>query len=454
MNNEQKIFNPNKHSRLPTTDSRLNDYQEAVSYLDSLLKHGIKPGLKRIKLLCEELGNPQNAYPVIQITGTNGKSSVSKITGAILTSNRLKTGVYISPHLYDYTERYSIDGRNISEDEFVKTIVNVKEKAIEVNKRSKDPLTNFEILTAIAFKYFADNEVDVAVLEVGMGGRFDATSLSSSSVCVITNVDLDHTDILGNTVTEIACEKASIIKEGVKAVTGNIIEDAMEVVNKKAEEVGVEVNIEGRDFKIINSKKTGSGCYVADIDGIYGKYKDILISLPGKYQLDNLALAIAASEKFINKSLNKKELINAASNIELRGRLQMIRNNPKTIVDVSHNPAGIKNLCKTLKDDYKYNKLITVVAVYEDKDFIKMIEMLENISDKIYITNNYHDRCADIKELAGMFYNKEESVQIEPSLEKAIKCATTEADIDDLICITGSFSTVSVAGKYMSQEIR
>lgn len=418
------------------------EYDHAASYLDGLLMHGIKQDLSRIQLLCSLLNNPQTNYPVIQVAGTNGKTSVAKLIEAILSSHGLKAGCYISPHLFSYKERFSISGKNVSDEDFFEIVEKVKHKASEADKLTKDALTNFEVATAVAFEYFSEQKVDVAVVEVGMGGRLDATSVSLPAVAVITNVDLDHTDVLGKTIEKIAFEKASIIRENMNAICGESKEDARKVIHNYAKQNNACLFHIEEHFAVNSFNRLDDGKYGADVKGIYGNYSSLKTPALGKHQLDNVAIAIAASELFLCKSLDL-QAAKTVSSVNLPGRIQIINSRPKVVLDVSHNPAGIEELINTLSNDLSYSKLISVVAIYKDKDYKEIINKLEVFSDRIYLTQNNHERSALPGDLEKAT-DKENHI-IKASLEEAIIKAFDEAQGDDLLCITGSFSTVSEA---------
>ena len=423
------------------------DYYKAATYLDSLLENGIKPGLERISVLCKKLGDPQLAYPVIQVTGTNGKTSVTKMIGAILSAHGLKTGVYTSPHLFSYKERFVIDEEMIRDEELLKLVNKLKKKIKETDELTRDPMTNFEAVTAAAFKYFEENKVDVAVMEVGMGGRFDATSVGDASIGVITNVELDHTDVLGDTIEKIANEKASIVKKGAKAVLGKMKIDALEIIKAEAKEKGATVFEEGVDFSILSADSLANGRYKTDIKGVLSTYKSVNAPVSGKHQLSNLSVAMAASELFLNAPLKKIALKDALKGIELTGRQQLLRRTPKILADVSHNPAGARKLASSISKDYDFERLITVLAIFKDKDYAGIIEALEPHSDLMIFTKNSSDRSATPQELKSV--SRSEKIVIEPDIKKALDRAINEAGAADMICVTGSFYTVADASVYL-----
>lgn len=425
------------------------DYLRVEAYLDDLLKRGIKKGLERIKVLSKKLKNPELSYPVIQIAGTNGKTSVTKMVSAILKDNGLKVGTYISPHLFNYRERFIINGHEISEKSFDKLVKKIKPKVEETDELTRDPITNFEVLTAMAFKYFAEEKVDVAVVETGLGGRYDATSITNPAICVITNVGLDHTDILGETVSEIAREKAAIIKRGTRTVTGKLNLEAQDEVEKKSNETGSKVFELGKDFDIYSTNSLLNGRHKLDINGIYVKYSSLVTPSAGRYQISNTAVAVAAAEIFLNKALKRSNLSKVISSIKMQGRMEVIAENPTILLDVTHNPDGAKELAVSI-GDLDFNKLIIVISVYKDKDYRGIIKYLEPISDKLFCTENPHERSADVKLLAKCVKNKK--FEIEPNIDKAIEKAIKEARSDDLVCITGSFSTVSAGAKYLFKK--
>ncbi|RJQ31446.1 MAG: bifunctional folylpolyglutamate synthase/dihydrofolate synthase [Actinobacteria bacterium] len=387
------------------------NFNQAISYLDDSLDFGIKQGTKRIIALLKKLGDPQQRYHSIIVTGTNGKTSTTKMIGAILSQTGLKVGVYTSPHLYSYCERIEVNGAQISQEELVALVDEIKPIIKEVNVELKDSLSNFEIVTALTFYYFAKKDIEVAVLEVGMGGRWDATNIADAKVAVITNVTLDHTNILGETIAEIAREKSYVIKEGSQAVVGSLEPEAMRVVSNRVKDVKANLIVEGE---------------VSD-----------------DYMAQNKALAISAAEFYLQKSLDNNSINQALKDLTIIARRELIGLNPTIIVDGSHNEDGARQLIKSIKQDFTYKKAILIISVYKDKDYLNVAKVFKDFADLSIITQNNSERAQETSVLAQAFICSD--FIAEPSIKNAIEIARKKATADDLILITGSFATAAEA---------
>ncbi len=420
------------------------DFKEAIQYLESTIKYGINPDLSRIIDLCGRLGNPERKFKVIHITGTNGKTSTTKITSSILNQMGLCVGMYTSPHLETVRERIVVNNRMISEKDFAECVSKIKPVAEEVNRKHKEKLTYFEILTALAFMYFAEKNVDCAVVEVGMGGRWDATNIVIPDVAVVLRVRLDHTDLLGKTMVDIAMEKSKIIKKGCKAITAESQKDVLGVIRERCRREKVELKVYKNDFSsIIKSKKNGD--WLIDVKGIYSDYKNLVLPLIGKHQVDNCAVAVATSELFYGKALPVEKLKKALAKISCSGRLELINIDPFVILDGAHNPDGAMALSKALRDEFDYDRLILIMAVLYDKDIENIFRELVPLASMAVITQNSNSRCASIEFLKEIMDGFSCDFVVEPKLSSAIKIGLDYADKNDLVCVTGSLYTVAEA---------
>jgi len=388
-------------------------YDEFIEKLYTYTKFA-KLGLENIRNLLKILGNPQNGFKSIHIAGTNGKGSVAAMISQILMEEGYKTGLYISPHLVDFRERIQIDRELISKDDLLR----IGENIVGIVE-SGNPASFFEITTAIMFKYFAEKKIDYAVIEVGMGGRLDATNVILPEVSVITHISLDHTKILGDTVKKIAFEKAGIIKNKPTVISDYNLYDFFSDVCKKR---GSKLYSVGKDLKY-----TKKGDFF-DINGVLN-LKDLEISLEGDHQLLNASTAILASyilgisENSIRKGLKKTKW---------EGRFEIVNNNPLIVFDGGHNPDGIKNTVKTMKD-FDYNNIYIVFGVLKDKDYKKMIKYLENLNGEFIFTKPNSDRALDPEEL--LKYG--EGTVIEDPKE-AFEIAKKKAKNGDAILVVGS----------------
>ncbi len=430
------------------------DYFKLVEYFNSVDQFGINPGLARIQALLKELGNPQDSLSIIHLTGTNGKTSTARIISSILAEHGLKAGNYTSPHLCSYTERFCVDGCFIPElklvEVFEKNLPSLKKVEKEVYP---DKFSLFEILTALAFQYFYEVKVDCVVLEVGMGGRWDATNvIKAPVVSVVTNVSLDHTDRLGETVTEIAWEKAHIIKKGSFAIAGNLVPEALKVVEERCLEEGVALKLLGRDFSLLERRRENSS-QIISIKGLYGNYEGLKMHLLGEHQAVNATLATVSVEVFLKEKFSEEKLKTGLRKAKSPGRLEKIKDNPTIILDGAHNPHGAAALAQTLRSEFSYRNLILVISILNDKDIVGILRELMSLASLVIFTENQSYRSTP----AHLLAKKAKSlgsckIVVEPDLPNAIKEALRRAIPVDLICITGSLYAVGDAKLYFANK--
>ena len=421
----------------------------AQDYLADLDRLGMKFGLTRIKKLLAALHNPQKKIKTIHVVGTNGKSSTARMISAILGSQSLKAGAYLSPHLVSFTERFLINGKEIPESRFEKLILDVREKAEAVNKRSRTsgPVTQFEILTAAAFLYFQQQKVDCAVIEAGLGGRYDATNVIDSRVQVLTNVELEHTDLLGKTIPAILKEKAAVIPEKGHVVLGALSEEAHNEALKICRAKKAKAVVFGEDFSLLKGRGDKF-----DVWAVKGKYSDLELSLFGQYQRTNCAVAIQAAELFLRKELDEKKLKRALPRITIPARLEILAEKPLVILDGAHNPSGIAELIESLRVLVDGKRIIGVVSILKDKDASTMLGQLLEFCDILFITENSNPRCTPAQELSRLPVVEESHVQTfvaresQSALESAFKLASTR----DVILVTGSLYLLADIKKRMA----
>lgn len=416
------------------------NFDECIRWLYSFQKFGVKLGLGRIKHLCEELGNPQDAYQIIHVAGTNGKGSVCKYIGSILTNSGYKVGVYTSPHLQRFSERFVIDDVEISNDDIISLVEKIKPIVEQMRKKGDNP-TFFEVVTAMAFLYFKEQNVDYAIIEVGLGGKFDATNIVNPLLSVITNVSLEHQDTLGSSVKGIAEQKAGIIKEAVPVITAGK-SDALDVIKKVA-------NNKDSSLTVVDSKswqKLGSKRFL--IQGSLNDYT-IQTSLRGNFQAENIAVAIATVEHL---EMNGVFIPDTAISLGVQqasnaGRMEIVADKPFILLDGAHNISAMKVLKESLENDFEFEKLILVLGILSDKNIEEMLKIISPIAGLIVVTESKNDRAAkavDLKRLLGEIGYKNEIV-IKNEIDEAILFAKSSAKKDDLICITGSLFTVGEA---------
>jgi dihydrofolate synthase/folylpolyglutamate synthase len=410
------------------------DYQ---SYLQDLDRLGIKLGLGRIEKLLKALGSPEKKLSVVHVVGTNGKSSTSRMISAILGGHGLKAGTYLSPHLVSFNERFMVNGNEITDLKLEKLLLEVKNAAEEVNKRSRSsgPLTQFEILTAAAFLYFHQQKVDVAVVEAGLGGRYDATNVVHSKVQVFTNAELEHTDLLGQTIEEIVREKTAVIPEKSHVVLGAMSEKALAEAVKICKRKKSKMCIFGEEYSLLRGRGD-----MFDVWTEKSQYADLWLTLFGQYQRTNCAVAIQAAELFLKKPLDEKKLRRVLPTIKIPGRLEVISEKPMIILDGAHNPSGIDELLHSLSSVVEAKRVICVVSVLKDKDAEAMLRKLLDFCDILFITENSNPRCAKAQDLAKLPVIDESHVQtfVARENQSALESAFKLASIRDVILVTGS----------------
>jgi dihydrofolate synthase/folylpolyglutamate synthase len=373
-------------------------------------EHSIKPTLERIRALTGLLGDPQHAYPVVHITGTNGKTSTSRMTEALLRARGLRTGLFTSPHLTSIRERICVDGVPLSAGAFAEAYQEVAPYAAMVDQGQPSALSFFEVLTAMAFAVFADAPVDVAVIEVGLGGTWDSTNVADGAVAVVTPISLDHMAYLGDTVTEIAGNKAGIIKPGSVAVLAQQPVEAAEVLLRRTAEVGATVAREGLEFGVLRRELAVGGQRIA-IRGLLGEYEDLFLPLFGAHQAGNAACALAAVEAFASppqaasgasQPLDDQMVGAAFATMSSPGRLEVLRRSPLVIADAAHNPSGMAAAVAGLAEAFSIAHLVAVVAVSEDKDVPGILDQLEPEASELVVTRNSSARSIDAGKLAEL----------------------------------------------------
>jgi dihydrofolate synthase/folylpolyglutamate synthase len=429
-------------------------------------EHSVDLALDRMAELVGLLGDPQRAAPVIHITGTNGKTSTARMIDALLRGRGLRTGRFTSPHLVSIRERIVIDGAPIDPERFVAVYEEILPYVKLVDERHPVPMSFFEVLTGMAFAAFADTPVDVMIIEVGVGGRLDCTNVADGAVAVITPIAIDHTRLLGDTVEEIAAEKAGIIKPGAVAVLAQQPLPAAEVLLRHSAQVGAAVAREGVEFGVLAREQAVGGQQVT-LRGLRGTYEDVFLPLFGAHQAGNAACALAAVEAFAGVSQDSEgsaldaDLIREAfAGVRSPGRLEVVRRSPTIIIDAAHNPAGMAATVAAIQDSFTFTHLIGVFAASGDKDVLSMLDELEPLLDEIVVTRNSSDRsmeAGEVAELAAEVFG-EDRVKAAERLDEAIEAAVSlvdEAMADDLpggggVLVTGSVITAGDARRLLA----
>ncbi|MDD3718732.1 MAG: bifunctional folylpolyglutamate synthase/dihydrofolate synthase [Actinomycetota bacterium] len=427
------------------------NFKETEEYLDQAARHGIKPSLDRIRILCSKLGDPQLAFPSIHITGTNGKTSTARMISSILEVGGRKVARYTSPHMQSVTERMCINGRPVSERDFAALLQEILPQVKETDRETGDPLSYFEITTAMAFVHFAKRKVDAGVIEVGLGGRWDATNLVDSRVQLITGVALDHVVELGGTVEKIAFEKAGIIKEDSYVISAVSDTEALEVISRTCEEKGSSLKLLGRDFQLLYNLtygiETGKVGQAVGIQGLLREYPEVFVPLLGEHQAINAACAVAVCETWAGSlsDLSSTEVEAGLRRVRSPGRLEVVSLDPLVLLDGAHNPDGASRLAHVIANDLDYENLILVVGILQDKDARHMLELLLPLASTVVATQSGDERATPARKLASMVEEMKRDCVVVEDVAEAVKFARTLAAVSDLVCVTGSLYTVGEA---------
>ncbi len=401
----------------------MSEYERVLGYLFSLYRFGSKLGLGPIRRVLRELGNPERGMKVIHVAGTNGKGSVCAMLASILQEAGYKVGLYTSPHLVDFRERIQVNGKMIPKKDVVRLFKMVKSKNID--------LTYFEFVTALAFKYFREQEVDLLVLEVGLGGRLDATNVVRPLVSVITNVSKEHTDVLGNEIKQIAFEKAGIIKRGSIVITGAKGE-ALEVIERVCRERGSElIRVKNKVRKVYS-----------DLDKQVIVYRGMKVNLPllGDFQIENVNTALEVIEQLgrLGMDIPLEKIKKGLEKTRWPGRMEVVERNPLFILDGAHNPAGVRAL-RSFVSKLDYRRLILVLGVLKDKDYRRMIGYLKPLAFRMIITKPRIYRALEPEVIAKVV---RDNFVVKENVNEALKEARSIAGKDDLILVTGSIYLV------------
>jgi dihydrofolate synthase/folylpolyglutamate synthase len=441
----------------------MSEYEETVAALDRRGFTRMVFDMQKIRDLMDVLGSPQRAYPAIHLTGTNGKTSTARMIDALLRAHGLHTGRYTSPHLETVRERISLDGEPISEERLVSTYQEVAPLADLIDARNTEPLTYFDMTTAMAYATFADAPVDIAVVEVGLGGEEDATNVIEAGVCVLTPIGLDHTEWLGDTIEDIAWAKAGIIHKGATVISAVQTEEAMRPILERCAEMGATLAREGSEFGVVERAQAVGG-QVLTLQGLGGVYGEIFLPLFGAHQAQNAAMALAAVEAFLGAGKGKQleaDLVREGfAQVDSPGRLERVRSAPTILLDGAHNPHGMAATVAALEEEFAFRHLVAVVAVLGDKDVSGLLDLLEPVAARIVVTQNSSPRSMPVTELAQLATDifGEDRVTVAENMPDAIQEAVVIAEEDTsgelsgvAVLVTGSVVTVADARKLLKR---
>ena len=421
------------------------DYPAAIQYLDAHIGLGVKPGLDRIKRLLDAMGGPEQGYPVIHVAGTNGKTSTARLATRLLTGHGLTTGTYTSPHLQRVEERLAVNGQYATEEQFALAVSDVAAFAELLVSQGEEPSTYFELTTAAAFAFFADQAVNTAVVEVGLGGRLDATNVVGAEVCVLTSIGIEHTEYLGHDVGTIAREKLGIVGPGSILISGPLPDPALERAETTARDLGIQHRHYGRDFSVLDGE-LGVGGWLTTIEGAESTYEDIFLPVHGRHQLVNLAAAIAATEALIGRKLDRDVVVDACAAATLPGRMEQIGVSPVVLVDGAHNADGVATLVESVAEEFPSASWQVVFGVMGDKNLDAMLDHIRPITAGVVATAAQSDRAVPPHELAAKVSEHGIPVLVAEEVGGALDRARAEAGPEGHVLVAGSL--------YLAGEIR
>ena len=445
----------------PENLARLDAIEKAL--LDRWPETRIAPSLERIAALADMLGSPQLSYPTIHIAGTNGKTTTTRLIDSLCSELGLRTGRFTSPHLESFLERISINGNPISAEGMIATYNDIAPYLELVDSKMEHRLSFFETMTALSFVAFAEFPVDVGIFECGMGGEWDSTNVISSSVSVVTPIDFDHMEYLGDTLAKIAQTKSGIIKNDGFVVLARQPQEAAEVLLKRCAEMGATPIREGIEYSV-KERSLAVGGQLLTLQAPYGEYKDVFLPLHGSHQAENAATALAAVEVFVGESSLDAELVRSAfAKSASPGRCEIVMRNPTVIIDAAHNPHGARSLRKTLEEEFEFDAIIGIIAPMGDKDIEGIVKECEPIFDRVIVSKNSSHRAAEISKVVALSssifgadrISREES--LEGAITSAVEAARFEYATNDRSCavvITGSVVTAGEARTLISKVKR
>ncbi|MGH8957921.1 MAG: bifunctional folylpolyglutamate synthase/dihydrofolate synthase [Acidimicrobiia bacterium] len=420
------------------------DYHASLAYLDAHIGQGMKPGLERIEALLEMMGHPEEGYPIVHIAGTNGKTSTSRIVTAILAAHGLNTGTFISPHLQRVEERIGVNGRQASKEEFAQALTDVAAFADIFESPGDERLTYFELTTAMGFAWFSEMAVDVGVVEVGLGGRLDATNAARGEVAIVTGIDFDHTEFLGESLAAIAAEKLAITKEGATLVTGPLPTEVREIAAVVADQQKARHLAYDRDF-VLEGSSPAVGGWLCQVSGVEGDYDDLFLPLLGRHQVLNMSVAIAACEALLGRALDEHSLRHGLETVTSPGRLEPIASNPLVVLDGAHNPQGFASLARALDESFEPRRWVLLFAAMKDKDIPAMLGKLTGRMVAAVVTSSGAERSYPAEDLAaavGETLDIETQAFVEP--EQALDAARRLAGPEGGVVVAGSLYLVGI----------
>ncbi|OKL50137.1 bifunctional folylpolyglutamate synthase/dihydrofolate synthase [Boudabousia marimammalium] len=443
------------------TDALEQEYLPQVAQIEKLIntrapEHRVQPDLKRVRLALELMGNPQQSYPAVHLTGTNGKTSTSRMIDSLLSTLGLRTGRFTSPHLFDVRERISLDGEMISAADFVQAWEDCEpfvQMADEQSQAEGGPrLSFFELYTLMAYQAFASSPVDVAVVEVGMGGRWDATNVIDAATAVITPISYDHERWLGADLETIAETKSGIIKPGATVIVGQQPPEVMKVLHQEAAKQDAILRVWGEDFEVID-RQIGVGGQILSIRTPAAVYEDIVVPLFGEHQAMNAAMALCAAEAFRGGLSLPADVVEAAfGQVQSPGRLEIVKSSPTVLVDAAHNPAGAQALREALQESFGFERIYGVFSAMADKNVEAVLAEMEPVLEEIVVTDMPSSRALDLdslREIAEDVFGPDRVYAVSGTAEALDKAVELSQDTQSALTANGivAFGSVVLAGQ-------
>lgn len=416
----------------------IDSLEGAIAWLDDHIGRGIRPGLERMHGLMGVLGDPQFDYDVIHVAGTNGKTTVTRVASSLLVAHGLRVGTTVSPHLERIEERTMLDLEPSSPEDFVQSVADLAAFVDLFEAKHDSVPTYFELTTALAFNHFATHAVDVGVIEVGMGGRLDATNVANGEVAVVTSIARDHMEWLGDTLEAIAVEKLGIVKEESTLVTGPLPDVVMPIAEARAAELGVPHRAWDRDYAIKDARLAVGG-WIVDIAGVHADYDEVYLPLHGRHQVGNAVIGLVAVEELFGRALDPEAVVEGWTTATSPGRIEVVGRGPLTILDGAHNPSGLEALATSLDEEFGDRRFHVVMAAMGDKELAEMVGHLEGVAERCTVTTVDDPRAIAPEDLAEVIRAELDiPVDVEPDPHAAVAHAQQGAAGDEGVLVTGS----------------
>jgi len=431
----------------------IETYEQAVAFLEARIGLGVKPGLERMTAALDVMTDPQDSYPTIHVAGTNGKTTTVRLIDAILSSGGTRTGTFVSPHLHAIERRYTIGREPFDQERFITAVADVAPFIEHYESAAATSLTYFEATAAIAYQAFAAAGVDVAVVEVGLGGRWDATNVIDAVVSVITGIAMDHMEYLGDSISAIAAEKAAILKEDGMLITGPLPAAAEGAITAQVAGTGSKWLRSGADFTVSDVNRAVGGWHCT-VEGLFATYEELYLPLHGRHQVDHLGIAIVAAESFLDQSLDGETLAAALSSVTSPGRLEVVGRHPLVLVDGAHNAQGLEGLGEALTTEFPDTNRILVVGFRGQREVAELLEPLAGMFSHVIVTEADDAQAIPADSLAesvAAALGPEVTIERSTPVAQAVTDALHSAGEDDMIVVTGSLYVVSDARERLAE---